>query len=554
MKFSAQIIFFILFSVFCFLFSVVPVSAQTSYQTPNTNPDVPKNLHTYSQNVLLEVSSAVICQLIGIDVVNHNNACLGIDSQTGKIGYVTNSTGLIGVMSNMIAVLYTPPAHVADYTRYLAGNFGIAKKAYAQEKGGYGFGGLQPIFTVWNTFKNVVYLMFVIVFVLVGFAIMLRVKIDPRTVMTIENQIPKLIIGILLTTFSFAIAGLLIDLMWVFTYLSINVLTSASTNVDPSVATRNVLTPPIGFVNQMFDKSFYPGGILTIATKSGLGVQAVLDEMFNPTSLDQIFKWPKDSGCNGFLPTCWIKDWLGGTVAEIVSKIVGWTLSWVVGILAILIIIVALIFALFRIWFQLLTAYIYVLIDIVLAPFFIAGSMIPGSPIGFGTWMRDMLANLLAFPVTVVLFLMGRIFMDVFGTTANSSLQVGKIFVPPLIGNPNDANALGALIGLGFVLITPQVVTMMKELLHAPQFKYTAAIGQAIGTGPGMIGSALHSLTPYSGLAAFAKLTHGKFTPGLNTILGATGSGTKGIRDSVGQSVSGANPQATPNQPGQHKP
>lgn len=521
MKFSARkIISIFLVSCYLLLVTALPAFAESNYQTPNTNSDVPKNLHTYSQSVLLEVASAVICQLAGIDIVSQNQSCLGIDPQTGKIGYVKNGTGLIGIMTSSIAMLYTPPAHISDYTGYLASNFGIAKKAYAQNKGGYGFSGLKPIFSVWNAFKNIVYLVFVIVFVLVGFAIMLRIKIDPRTVMTIENQIPKLIIGIILATFSFAIAGLLIDLMWVFTYLSVNVLVSAHPgSMSASTITRDIQTPPIGFVDKIFNgkttlelpggsKVNIPafGGVIGIARESGLAVQHLVSGLFAPKDLGQIFKFPVDvsDSCGFFDLGCWAGKVIGGTIGTVMSQIIGWILSWVIGVLAILIIIVALIVALFRVWFQLITAYVYIILDTVLAPFFILGGLLPGSPIGFGAWLRDMLANLLAFPVTIILFLMGKIFMDVF---ANPSLNKGDIFNPPLIGNPSVTNGLAPLIGLGFILLTPTVVTMLKEFLHAPQFKYTAAIFQSLGTGPGVVQSGFHAATsPYGALAAFHRL------------------------------------------------
>src|SRR3989344_6266299 len=229
MKFSARFFLVILFSFFIFHFSffISPAFAQAKNQTPipaNTNPDVPNNLHNWTQNVMIEVMSALTCQLAGVDPINPQQGCLGIDSKSGKIGFLPSAVsgkangGAIGFMGNMIATLYTPPLHTSDYFQNLAQNFGISKKTYAQNTGA-GFQGLTPLIGVWSAFRNIVYLFLVIVFVVIGLAIMLRVKIDPLTVMTIQNQIPKVIIGVLLVTFSFAIAGFLIDMMWVSIYL-----------------------------------------------------------------------------------------------------------------------------------------------------------------------------------------------------------------------------------------------------------------------------------------------------------------------------------------------
>ncbi|MBI2337825.1 hypothetical protein HYU95_01445, partial [Candidatus Daviesbacteria bacterium] len=161
-------------------------------------------------------------------------------------------------------------------------------------------------------------------------------------------------------------------------------------------------------------------------------------------------------------------------------------LSFVAGFIAFLIITIALLWALIRLWFELIKAYIFILLDVVLAPFFIVLGLFPGSPISFGAWLRDILANLSAFPVTIAMFLMGRVFIEAFG----SSKDVATKFAPPLIGNPADTSAFGALIGLGIILMTPSVVEMMKAVFKAPKLD-TSAIGQAIGAGTGIPGSAI---------------------------------------------------------------
>ena len=169
LKILLLFLFFILYS----LFSIQSVSAQSynppgsqsnSYATPNTNPDVPKNLHTYSQNVLIEVMSAVACQLTGVDPTSPSQKCLGVDPKTGSIGFMEGGGGLIGVVGNQIAVLYNPPIHTSNFINYMADNFGISNKAYARlyegevepparietSEGGTGFDSLKPLMGLWT--------------------------------------------------------------------------------------------------------------------------------------------------------------------------------------------------------------------------------------------------------------------------------------------------------------------------------------------------------------------------------------------------------------------
>jgi len=217
------------------------ISTQNQYLAPNTNPDVPRNLHTYTQNVMIEVLSSLLCQVAGVDPINPTQSCLGVDIKTKKIGYVQGGGGALGVMSQGIAILYTPALHTGDYIRYLGQSFGIAKPAHAQ---GVGFDALSPIIPLWTTFRNVSYLFFILIFIVIGVGIMLRSRIDPRTVMTIQNQIPKIIISLILITFSFAIAGFLIDLMYITIYIVYGLLATSGnvSSLSPAVVQgQNVL-------------------------------------------------------------------------------------------------------------------------------------------------------------------------------------------------------------------------------------------------------------------------------------------------------------------------
>lgn len=511
MQAAQKILLFLLFSFLFSLFASFPVLAQTKdpYTTPLANSDVPQNLHTFTQSVMIEISSALVCQLIGIDPISPSQKCLGIDPQTRKIGYVENGGGLIGLAGQGIAMLYTPPISSTDYVRYLAGNFGIAKSANAQSFGS-GFNSIRPLLSIWTTFRNIVYILFLIVFVLIGVAIMLRIKIDPRTVMSVENQIPKIIVALLLVTFSFAIAGLLIDVMWIFIYLSISIIS------PKDLATLSLSSNTFGFANSLFQPdgntpTFGMGNnigiwiivlkpaqmIADIVTRStqgffsiavgnlsagalaATGVKLAISRLATMAFMAPlaIFLIPKVA-CNVPLLSLPIRN---SDACRIINNSEALTLGFIAGLIAFLVISIAVLWALARLWFALLNAYIFIILDIVLAPFWILSGLAPGSTWGFGGWIKDMLANLSAFPTAIVLFLLGKRFMEEMGSIPQGSTQ----FNPPLLGATSPQGALGVFVGLGVILLTPTVVQMMRELFKAPQFKYTAAIGQAIGYGVG---------------------------------------------------------------------
>ncbi|HKC14922.1 MAG TPA: hypothetical protein VKC89_03125 [Patescibacteria group bacterium] len=444
-------------------------------QTPltNTNPDVPNNLHTWTQNVMIEVMSSLTCLVAGVDPIDPSHQCLGLDPKTHKIGYVQGGGGAIGVVGVLIAMTFTPPAHTNDYIRYLSSNFGLAKPTYAantdggsggglnqqQSDRGIGFGGLTPLLEIWTALRNITYLLFVIIFVVIGFAIMLRVHIDPRTVMTIENQIPKIVVALILVTFSFAIAGLLIDLMYVSIYLVMGVFDSINiphavnaVNTANSADFKNIWgLNPLEIANNLP----VPGSLGGLAKGGLIGISANAS-----ASVTKI-----------------IADLFSGLVSiPIVSQI----FQGIVGILAFLIIAVAILFALFRLWFTLIMAYIFILLDVIFVPFWILAGLIPGGSLSFTAWLREIGGELLAFPAAIVMMLLAKTFL---------TMDTKSLFIPPLIGNPST-EGFGALMGLGVLLMTPTAVSMMKGWLKAPKFDI-AAIGQAVGVGAAVPGRAI---------------------------------------------------------------
>jgi hypothetical protein len=581
MKFSAlaKVILTSLFFVFCFLLIKVPVSAQAQSQVPqaqqvrqmidlNTNPDVPRNLHNFTQNVMIEVMSAMICQIAGVDVTNASQSCLGVDPQTKKIGFVKNGGGLIGVLQNSIVTLYTPPLHTGDYFKYLASNFGLAKPSLAASTSkDLGFNSISPLTNVWLTARNVAYLFFVLIFLIIGIGIMLRIHIDPRTVMTIQNQIPKIIIAIVLVTFSFAIAGLLIDLMYVISYLLLNIIASSDTtlkaagvNAAASFAFRmisstnpfdaaNVATSGLGSGNP-----FPLQGLADIAAQPAGLVTGLVASMFNNT-VGQTVTSVIGAIIGGLIaktvsaPVSGIASLVtgalilgatflsagtltlpaiaaAGTVSALVGNATGtifaaggmaagWfggatLLGYVAGIITFLIIMIAILVTLFRLWFQLIIAYISILLNIVFAPIWIMLGLVPSSKIGFSSWIRTLIGNLSCFPTALVMFLLARVFIDAFATGDT------KIFVAPLVGNPADTHGLAGIIGMGIFLMTPSAVTSVKNAISGSAGITFGGVGQGISAGVAVPMAGIKGV-----VATQAKTTKPGYARGWKALFGA---------------------------------
>ena len=370
---------------------------------------------------------------------------------------------------------------------------------------------------------------------------MLRVRIDPRTVMTIQNQIPKIIIGVVMVTFSFAIAGFLIDLMWTTMYASFGILSTVHganlAGLDPQSMQANT---PLGIINSTsYVTNGYGTGIAAITNQISITLKGTVQSTLgfatcgNPPSPLTCFN-------NLFNPLNVFFDAAGTNVVSIIFDVI----SWVVGagmyfkvsslvaesssgilfglgnlfglavgqgagivaggaayaltqfvlreilpwLIIFLVVYIAIFIALIRLWFELLKSYIFILFDVIFAPFWIMAGLIPGNTsVGISSWLKDLVANLAAFPAVAAMFMLGKIIMDAFAGTHS-----GIYFVPPLVGNPNDTSFLGAIIGLGIILSTPQVVIMVKKALKAPGVSL-GGVGSAIGGGTSVITGGIKS-------------------------------------------------------------
>ncbi len=347
---------------------------------------------------------------------------------------------ILGKTTQGISFLYAqPPAHFSTYIADLKGRIGFpTKSAYAQ---GIGFQGLDPILPIWKAFRNISYGFIIIVMILVGFMMMFRMKIDPRTVVTVQNAIPRIIITLISITFSYAIVGIMIDIMYLFIY---------------------VVLLAIGRTDQNVVQHF-TGGPLThlIGTTFSTGVGAIGD-------LVQFLGLGWNQGNVINVITTVVGTGVGiatlGPLGLLVGPVAGAALPQA---LLYVLVIIALIFLMLRIFFMLLSAWIQVFISLIFGPLQLMFGAIPG--VGtFGSWFKNLTANLMTFPITAIL-----LFISTYLTGKGDSLA--GLWRPPGLGGTTGQGVAG-LIGLGMLLIIPNLVNNFKQALK---------VQSALPIGPG---------------------------------------------------------------------
>lgn len=148
--------------------------------------------------------------------------------------------GAIGVMSSLIASIYENPPSVETVNfikQSLSNNLLGIKFAQAATPLDVTPGGAillsAHVDILWKFARDISYLFLVVILIAFGFMIMFRYRIDPRTTMTIQAALPRIVVVLVLITFSFPLAGFLMDLGNVLTKVIDNILIEAF-NMGPS--------------------------------------------------------------------------------------------------------------------------------------------------------------------------------------------------------------------------------------------------------------------------------------------------------------------------------
>ncbi len=347
--------------------------------------------------------------------------------------------GAMNILAGLTSTLYTTsPASSVEYLADVGQNLGIVKPAYAQ---GLGFSAFSPILKIWKAFRDIAYLAFVVIFVVIGFMVMFRKRIDPRTVVTVQEALPRIVVTLLLITFSYAIAGLIVD-------------------------SSDFLTRLIG---STLNKNEF------IAVKgSSANQQASLNKLYASTVFELV---------NPLRNVDRLMQQLGTANIPLISDIKNIP---ILGDLTIrLIFILAGIFIMFKIFFALIGPYVSIILSIIFAPFILLLGAIPGSSGGLTSWLRDLLSKVLVFPATFAMLAIAAIIKGS-ATTPSALFPGGNAdwgvagnysvgWAPATIGS--WGSVVGDLVAFGILFTIPHVVEIIQSSLGVKAQPWQAAAG-----------------------------------------------------------------------------
>lgn len=335
-----------------------------------------------------------------------------------EIGY-----GVLGDINSGIVALYTPPASARTYVADLMESAKIVPEAQAQ---GLGFSALDPILETWKAFRNLAYLFFVVIFLIIGFMIMFRTKVGQAAI-TAQQAIPSVIVAMLAVTFSYAIAGFMIDLMYVIMYV-----VAGYFNEGSDIITRNIF----GLIGLIFSGT----------SGTQMAIKSFMDDALN-------------------------------------ISFVGQALTWLSSLVATMIVGLAILFATFKIFFELVKSYVSVLIQIIFSPIILMLGAFPGKN-SFVKWIKNLAGNLILWPIVLLCILVQRMLtapMRAMMGTGEISSSFGGGFMPPFLVGQGQGEIIPVILGIGILLVIPEILQQAKKAMGVEDGVFGQLAKDAVG-------------------------------------------------------------------------
>lgn len=450
--------FFSLLVVFVLLVATHITPNEVLAQQPATNPwydpsfidfknkvnDAPDNeifgeRYTYAQ-VNWIISSLALIQ--GGDMLN----CFGpgIDTNTciNNLGTMNPSSPLLFIANLNDAALSVRPASGINYIGQKIDALSPVKVAHAQE--GFGFTTLEPLRGLWVTFRDISYGLMAFGVVILAFLVILRQKISAQVVLSVQSALPRIAVAFLFITFSYAIAGFIIDLAYLVMAVFSAVVASSGTNLFQSQP--EVLTI-FGLLNDPA-RAFSSWSIVLGALVTAVGAFGV-----------------------------------GATVLTGGLMLVP---SGIASILGLLLLTLGLV-ALLRVFITMLRAFATVVFLVIGSPFIGVLSIFGAGP-GFGGWVKQLVAQLAVFvTICIVMFVSHMMFWtigpevdgwagDLVTGGANyynfntGQIGAGQLVLPGFAGFPIQIMAF--FIGFGLIFSAPKIAGSVRDQILSGRGSY----------------------------------------------------------------------------------
>lgn len=414
----------------------------------------------------------VIC-LLTISSLN-----LNLDECAGAVAEYMSGFGNVLLNENT----QTKRNYLAEYyettpisgIKYFHDKINKLKISSVQAQEGFGFNTFDrgPIQKLWKATRDASYALIVFASIILAFMIMFRVKVSPQLVITAQTAIPKIAFALIFITFSYAIAGLMIDLMNVSIAIVILIFRASG------VMTTNVFDSFNFLIN---------GRVANTGGHVDLGLITLYT----------------------YYMVSFVVAYIAATLSAVgeftLIGVVGGLLTFIAGFLIIPVVIIYSFIHFFKLMITTLKIYIGIIASIILAPLIILAGVVSNG-FGFGKWLKELAINLATFPAMALFWILAFMFLqmsigklddifDTIGTSGNLGLTFhptladGSTWNPPFAFGASLDPILWLMVSFFSFTFIPKAAEIVKGALSGKGFAYGSAIGEARGALPMAVGA-----------------------------------------------------------------
>lgn len=370
------------------------------------------NIKAIVGNILQAIMQQASAMIAGTVVINFVPS-LGSVHPTNTQDVLQNY-GVLGYLGSGMAYMYqNPPVTIQEYlatihpiTQTFAQTPPQPRPISQQEI--YG----PIVFNFWTASRNLAYGMFVVILIVIGLMLMFRARLNPRTTVTVTAAIPGIILSLILITFSLTFAALMVNFGQLVQEVFKNMLSTGALTGTP------LLPDPA-------------------TQKTGLTFTDIFIQFVNPFAATNAVSL----GGN-----------FNGGLAAVFLDLVIIVFAFIISI---------------QLFITLLIRYLYILIKPIAAPIIFLFGAIPGRGGATVSWFKGYLADVLTFPLVLLLVNLG-VAIRHSGTTGGSGDPFGLI----------EAGAnVSPLLAIGILYIATKVPAFLEEIMDVKASPYVGKAG-----------------------------------------------------------------------------
>jgi len=267
---------------------------------------------------------------------------------------------------------------------------------------------LLKVNALWSETRNIAYLFFVVIMIIAGFMIMFRKNLPGQVVVSVGNALPRIIVSLILVTFSFAIAGIMLDLG----KMGMNVVNGIFIQAETNLGVANPSGVDISGVTRLSDVALY----YMDEKKSTKGSEDIPDSVKEGEDIVNNNEGiGKTKTVSGELTWALLLSFLiqGGRQADVVKlpaleavvdvALAGWQYYTLARAVRLILFLLIALYASIRLFITMLTTYFKIIMGVVTAPLQLAIGAIPGNEHMIMKWFKSMAANVLVFVAIIAI-------------------------------------------------------------------------------------------------------------------------------------------------------